>query len=370
MNLSSIRSLAPLDRPDGRRRSLAAKLVCTAALLGGCTSAMAQESGKTPDAPQAIPTEAAKARPTDPSEAFPIGSTAAFRTGAPEEYRLQAGDRLSAIFSTQEGRHAAGGGYTIGASDVIAVIVQDRPDLTQHYRVNPDGSLHLVQLGTLQVLGWSLDQLRAKVRTGYRELDVKDSVSIGFVSYNTAVESFINKLTLGGASREPYTATLGVDGTANFPLIGFVKLDDLSLQEANAALLARYRDHFKSLDVTLRLETSPGHVVTLLGEVLRPGVVAVNGSVSALAVLGSGGGYTTSAKTDSIMTVQRRGGRVYVNKFDVETNLLAMANLKMVAGDFIFVPRSTIANVNIFIDQYLRRNIPFNFNISGNHEVK
>ena len=326
------------------RHWLAAAAVLCAAALSGCASSVVLKS-ETLEVRQAI------------------------RTGAPEEYRLQAGDRVSAIYTTHEGPEGPEP-YTINASDVIAINVQDRADLSQTHRVNPDGSIQFVQLGTMQVLGLRLDELRTKVEAAYRKAGVKDSISIGFVSYNTAVENFISKLSLGGATRDPFASTLGVEGTANFPLIGFVKLTDLTLQEANEALASRYRKYFKSLNVTLRLEASPGHTVTVLGEVLRPGVVTVSGAVSALSGLGSAGGYTVAAQTDSIMTVQRRGNQVYVNKFNLETDMLSMANLKMVAGDFIFVPRSTIANVNIFVDQYLRRNLPINFNLSGNYEVK
>lgn len=344
MNLPSIRSPQPPKRLEVARPWLGAALIFATAGLFGCASVTSLKSD-TLDVRQDI------------------------RTGAPEEYRLQPGDRLSVVYTTHEGPGAPEP-YTINASDVLSVIVQDRPDLTQNYRVNPDGSIQLVQIGTLQVVGLRLEELRARVEGGYRKLGVRDSVAIGFASYNTAAENFISKLSLGGATRDPYTSSLSVDGTANFPLIGFVKLADMSLQEANAALATRYGKYFKTLDVTLRLEASPGHIVTVLGEVLRPGVVPVSGSVSALSVLGAGGGYTTVAQTDSIMTVQRRGKQVYVNKFNLETDMLAMANLKMVAGDFVFVPRTTIGNVNIFVDQYLRRNLPINFNFSGNYEVK
>lgn len=344
MSSPCIRSHNPQQPHEAGRPRLAVALICATALLWGCSSTVTLNSGSQK-----------------------IGQD--FRTGVPDEYRLQQGDRISAVYSTHDGPNAPQP-YTINVSDVIAVVVQDRADLTQNYRVNPDGSIQVLQLGTMQVQGIKLDDLRLRVEIGYRTLGVRDSISIGFVSYNTAVDGFISKLSLGGATREPYTTSVSVDGTANFPLIGFVKLADLSLQEANELLSEKYRQHFKSLDVTLRMEASPGHVVTLLGEVVRPGVFPVSGSVSALAVVGAGGGYTTAAKTDSVMTVQRRGNQVFVNKFNVESDMLAMSNVKLVAGDFVFVPRTTIGNVNIFIDQYLRRNLPINFNLSGTYMVK
>lgn len=286
-----------------------------------------------------------------------------------EEYRLQVGDRISIVCVVNE-QLGATNTYYISAGDVIGVTVQDRADLSYQYKVNPDGSVQFIQLGTMQVAGLTLDDLRVKLEQRYRKDGVKDSISVGFAAYNTAVDSFISKLSPGGIGREPFATTVAVDGNANFPLIGFVKLNDLTLQEGNALVAAKYREHFKSLDVTLRIESSPGHNVTVLGEVLRPGAFSVSGTLSVLSALGAAGGYTPNAKLDSIMTVQRRGNKVYVNKFDLESDMFAMANLKMIAGDFVFVPKSTIANVNTFVDQYLRRILPFNLNVSGTYEIK
>ena len=286
-----------------------------------------------------------------------------------DEYRLQVGDKISIVCVINE-KLGAENTYYITAGDVIGVAAQERADLSSQYKVNPDGSVQFIQLGVMQVAGLSLSELRAKLEQGYREKMVKDPISIGLVAYNTALDNFISKLSPGGIGREPFATVIAVDGNANFPLIGFVKLNDLTLQEANALVASKYREHFKSIDVTLRIESSPGHNVAVLGEVLRPGAFGVNGTLSVLSALGSAGGYTPNAKLDSIMIVQRRGNKVYVNKFDLEDDMFAMANLKLIAGDFVFVPKSTIANVNTFIDQYLRRTLPFNLNASGNFEIK
>ena len=82
------------------RHWLAAAAVLCAAALSGCASSVVLKS-ETLEVRQAI------------------------RTGAPEEYRLQAGDRVSAIYTTHEGPEGPEP-YTINASDVIAVNVQDR----------------------------------------------------------------------------------------------------------------------------------------------------------------------------------------------------------------------------------------------------
>lgn len=285
-----------------------------------------------------------------------------------EKYQLQVGDKISIVCVVNEQLDAVDP-YYINTGDVINVKVLDRSDLSYEYKVNPDGTVQFIQLDSLQIAGLTLSELRPKLETLYGDLGINDAITVGFSVYNAAVDSFINKLSPGGIGLSPFATTIAVDGNANFPLVGFVKLNDLTLQQANDLISGKYRDHFKSIDVTLRIEESSGHNVIVLGEVLKPGTFGVNGTLSVLSALGAAGGYTNQAKLDSIMTVQRRGEKVFVNKFDLETDMFAMASVKLIAGDFVFVPKSTIANVNTFVDQYLRRVSPFNLNLSGSYLI-
>lgn len=284
-----------------------------------------------------------------------------------DKYQLQVGDRVSLVCVVKEGT-MEGRPYYLNIGDVVALNIQDRADLSYQYTVNPDGTIQFMLLGSFTVLGMTLETLSTELDTRYLGAGVLDKLSLGLAKYNMAVESFIRKLNPGGLGNEPYSSTILIDGTANFPLIGFVNLNGMTLQEADLLIEKKYQALFRNIDVTLRIEKSEGHSITILGEVAKPGVVPVSGTVSVLAALGGVGGYTNAAQLDSIMIVQQRGKKVYVNKYDLNSDLFAMANHKMIAGDFIFVPRSRIANVNVFVDQYLRRNLPFG--VSATYNVR
>ncbi len=282
-----------------------------------------------------------------------------------DEYQLQVGDRISLVCVVKEGT-VESLPYYLNVGDVIALNIQDREDLSYQYSVNPDGTVQFMLLGSFQVLGMTLDELSSELQKRYLEAGVLDKLSLGLVKYNIAVERFISKLNPGGLGNEPYSSTISVDGTANFPLIGFVHLNGMTLQKADQLIEEKYQALFNNIDITLRIEKSDGHSITVLGEVVKPGTIQVNGTVSVLAALGSVGGYTNGAQLDSIMIVQKRGLNVYVNKYNLDSDLFAMANHKMIAGDFIFVPKSRITNVNVFVDQYLRRNLPFGASVTYN----
>jgi protein involved in polysaccharide export with SLBB domain len=286
-----------------------------------------------------------------------------------DEYKLQVGDRISLVGIVNE-QFRTSSAYRIRSGDLVSVVVQDRPDLSMKYRVGPDGKITLMQIGELNVLGLTPDELRTAVNGRYRKAEVTDFITVELSEFDLAAANFIRDLTAGMNGREPFATTLSIDGRANFPLIGFVRLVDFTLEDANELIRQKYKEHFHTLDVTLRIEQSSAHNITVLGEVLRPGAYPINGTLSILSALGASGGYTTAAKTDSIMIVQRRGDKVYVNKFNLAEDMFAMSNHKLIAGDFIYVPMSTIANVNQFVDQFLRRNLPIGVNVNGVYQVK
>jgi len=97
----------------------------------------------------------------------------------------------------------------------------------------------------------------------------------------------------------------------------------------------------------------------LKSQVNQPTTLPISGNISVLSALSAAGGYTANAKLDSVMVVQRRNDDIYVNKYDLEKDLFVMATVNLVAGDFVFVPRSSIGSINKFVDQYLRRTLPF-----------
>jgi protein involved in polysaccharide export with SLBB domain len=114
---------------------------------------------------------------------------------------------------------------------------------------------------------------------------------------------------------------------------------------------------------TVRLAATKGNVVTVLGEVARPGAFDTTGNLSLIAALGMAGGWTPSAHMESVILVQQRKGLLYVNKFDLRDEFVAATQIQLASGDLVFVPRSPVADDNVFVDQYLRRNLPLGIGV-------
>ena len=90
---------------------------------------------------------------------------------------------------------------------------------------------------------------------------------------------------------------LGNNGDVYLPLIDYVHLAGLTVEEAQALIEKRLSDggFVKNPHVTLNVDQSVSQGASLLGEVARPGVYPIIGEPRLLDVISAAGGFTASA---------------------------------------------------------------------------
>jgi protein involved in polysaccharide export with SLBB domain len=101
--------------------------------------------------------------------------------------------------------------------------------------------------------------------------------------------------------------------------------------------------------------------VYVAGEVQKPGLLDMPADMSVLqAVLASGGFNTTTAQTKQVLIIRQVGDKRVGYELNVEDALLGgeHASFMLQAQDIVYVPRTTITNVNNFVDQYISKIIP------------
>ena len=103
------------------------------------------------------------------------------------------------------------------------------------------------------------------------------------------------------------------------------------------------------------------------GEVSKPGVVEIAGSMTILQSIAQAGGLREGANVREVMIIRRRADS---SSTALHVDLKAVLNgkdpsndLKVQPFDIVYIPRSKIRNVNKWVDQYLRQNIPITFGI-------
>lgn len=288
----------------------------------------------------------------------PASGTPAFGS----EYRLRYGDRLGVIYLTDFKKDLSEE-YRLDIGDEIRMAVYDRDDLSGTFMVVPDGWIYLPLLQPIKVKGMTIKQLTAVVTANYVATVNLPQVTLGIIRTNARANAFVSSIAQLNTQSLLYETTIESDGSAVFPQVGFIPLLGKTLRETNEALAEQYQEILPGVNVTARLVSTRGNIMTILGEVKRPGSFELNGTLSLAAALGTAEGWTTNASIGSIILVQNRQGRMYVEKINLERNLLAATAIQVAPGDLIYVPRTEIADVNQFIDEYIRRNIPFNLGL-------
>lgn len=162
------------------------------------------------------------------------------------------------------------------------------------------------------------------------------------------------------------TLIVGPDGRVSMPLADHpimaanLTIDQLE-QRLRVALSKQLVD--PSLEITPKAFGSQR--IFIGGEVTKPGIYELPGQIGVTEAVMMAGGFTNSARTKQVVLVRRHpSGAPMMKVINVNALLHHGAASDMVPlrrGDVIYVPRSTIANINLFMQQYIRDAIPVTF---------
>jgi protein involved in polysaccharide export with SLBB domain len=166
------------------------------------------------------------------------------------------------------------------------------------------------------------------------------------------------------------TVVVGPDGRGVFPLISAQPVAGLTAEEANIALTNAYAQVLRAPHVEALIATYGSSQIYVGGEVRDPGVKPIKGQLTVAQAVMAAGGFQETARTGKVVLIRQRLGdpRLLMRTIDVRATLAGQGDgaFAVLPGDLIFVPRSAIAEVNLFIRQYVTGALPFNFNYSIN----
>ena len=135
-------------------------------------------------------------------------------------------------------------------------------------------------------------------------------------------------------------------GTVTLPLVGSLQVGGMAAADASSAIADKYQgDGFlKHPQVSVLIEESAAQQVAVLGEVGRPGTVAVASPRSLLDVLAEAGGLLKTA--DRHVTIRRSSGASVTALVPNDAaGELKPAGLLVQPGDTVLVPRAGIVYV-------------------------
>jgi polysaccharide export outer membrane protein len=155
------------------------------------------------------------------------------------------------------------------------------------------------------------------------------------------------------------------DGRISLQLIPEVVAVGRSPIELGNELRRLYSTELDRPAITVLVRTFSAQRIYVDGEVEKPGELALIGPVTVLQAIARGGGAKPSARLKEVIVIRRgldgEPTVLPVNLNHARNGTDPSQDIALMPYDVIFVPRTQIANVNKWIDQYLRQNIPFSF---------
>lgn len=152
------------------------------------------------------------------------------------------------------------------------------------------------------------------------------------------------------------TLTVQPDGRLNLALAGPVMVADRTLADSEQLISNAYATQLLRPQVSLTVRAAPLKVF-VGGEVDKPGVYDMPGDINALQAIVMAGDFKTSAKRSQVVII-RRGpdGRAMLRTVDLRRGVgdPGVDLVPLRRFDIVYVPRSTVSEAGLFVQQYFR----------------
>ena len=157
------------------------------------------------------------------------------------------------------------------------------------------------------------------------------------------------------------TQTIGPDGKISLHLIGNVEAQGMTSTQLRNELVKLYAAHLTNPEITVIVRSFFSRRIFVGGKVMAPGIVKMPGKLTVLEAIMEAGGFDMSeAEIRNVIIIRHKDGQRYGYSIDLKPTL-AGAETKpfyLEAQDIVYVPRTKIAEVGQWVDQYINNLIP------------
>ena len=166
-------------------------------------------------------------------------------------------------------------------------------------------------------------------------------------------KSDVVEISFAFASEFNQTAAVQPDGYITLKDAGHLVAEGLTASELEAAIAAAYGKLLHDPRVTVGLKDFDRPYFIAAGEVGRPGKYELRGPISISAALAIAGGFNEHAKHSQVVLFRHVMANVVEARVLNVKEMLKQHNLDedplLQAGDYVFVPRSTISKIMRFM---------------------
>lgn len=167
-----------------------------------------------------------------------------------------------------------------------------------------------------------------------------------------------------------HAGPVGPDGRFTLPQVGTIAIANMTVSQATQTIATTLRRDgiVENAKPSLTI-TQYGASVFVGGEVKTPGAVRLTGGMDAFRAIITAGGLLDTAKSKRIVVI-RRGpeGTPQMHYVDLRAYLKhgPPSDAGLRSQDIVFVPKSSIAEVDLWVDQYINKVLPFSRGLNYN----
>lgn len=159
------------------------------------------------------------------------------------------------------------------------------------------------------------------------------------------------------------------DGRISLPLANEVQAAGLTPAGLTQRLRSSFEQELRRPELTVIVRSFNSQKVFVGGEVASPGVIQALGPLTVLQSVTQAGGFKETARLGEVLVIRRDPAAqepivIPVDISAVVDGSQTNQDIALMPFDVVYVPKSPIANVNKFVDQYIRQNIPFGFGLT------
>ena len=157
-------------------------------------------------------------------------------------------------------------------------------------------------------------------------------------------------------------AVVQPDGKINMKLVGPLNAVGMTPSQLADEIDTAYAKELRNPGATVHVQQMPSRLIFVQGQVKNPGSFPLQPGETALQALASAGGITDTAQPKSVVLIRRDAcGRAEGSKLDLASAIDSPGNgedVLLMPHDTLVVPRSAVANVNLWVQQYIRGMLP------------
>ena len=158
------------------------------------------------------------------------------------------------------------------------------------------------------------------------------------------------------------TATVDPNGKIVLRMVGPVQAAGLTPSQLASSIDKAYSNELRNPGAVVHLNSLPSRQVYVEGEVTKPGAFPLQPGMTAVQALALAGGVTDNSNAESAVLIRRDAcGQAQGSKVDLAAATKKPGSVEDVAlmpRDVVVVPKSGIANADLWVKQHIRDILP------------